>query len=225
MRRSLFSLCALANSQWNTYRGKRIVDDAGGSQSSPRTQDNSPNLSRGVDQHAGPPAVTVDRIRFILFLDGLLLWPLATMMLLPAMIDLIDLNAADALHFLVISADRLSHDRKCMGGRGRLRALPLLGGSREVGFTDGMFESVSALTTTGSTILAGLDDMPRSILLLRSLLQWLGGIGIIAMAMSFLPTLRVGGCSSSSRNPPVFPENPLPRSARSSGASSSSISA
>ena len=59
--------------------------------------------------------------------------------------------------------------------------------------TDAMFESISGLTTTGATILSGLDDMPRGLLLWRSILQWIGGIGIIVTAIAILPMLRVGG--------------------------------
>jgi len=59
--------------------------------------------------------------------------------------------------------------------------------------TDSIFESVSGLTTTGSTILTGLDDMPRGLLLWRAILQWIGGIGIIVTAIAILPMLRVGG--------------------------------
>lgn len=59
--------------------------------------------------------------------------------------------------------------------------------------TDSIFESVSGLTTTGSTVLSGLDDLPRGILLWRSILQWIGGIGIIVTAIAILPMLRVGG--------------------------------
>ena len=71
--------------------------------------------------------------------------------------------------------------------------LPLLFSSLRLNVTDAAFETVSALTTTGSTVLVGLDDMPHGILLWRSLLQWLGGYGIVAMAMIMLPTLRIGG--------------------------------
>lgn len=71
--------------------------------------------------------------------------------------------------------------------------LPLYYSGLGLSFTDAMFETVSALTTTGSTVLTGLDDMPRDLLLWRSILQWLGGIGIIVMAMAILPMLRVGG--------------------------------
>ena len=59
--------------------------------------------------------------------------------------------------------------------------------------TDSAFESVSGLTTTGSTVFTGLDDMPRGILLWRAILQWIGGIGIIVTAIAILPMLRVGG--------------------------------
>ena len=59
--------------------------------------------------------------------------------------------------------------------------------------TDSWFESVSGLTTTGSTVFTGLDTMPRGILLWRAILQWIGGIGIIVTAIAILPMLRVGG--------------------------------
>jgi trk system potassium uptake protein TrkH len=59
--------------------------------------------------------------------------------------------------------------------------------------TDAIFESMSGLTTTGATILTGLDDLPRSILYYRQQLQWLGGMGIIVLAVAVLPMLGVGG--------------------------------
>ncbi|MBU5856883.1 TrkH family potassium uptake protein, partial [Vibrio cholerae O1] len=62
-----------------------------------------------------------------------------------------------------------------------------------ISFTDAYFETMSGLTTTGSTVLSGLDDMPPSILLWRSILQWLGGVGFIVMAVAVLPMLNVGG--------------------------------
>ena len=78
-------------------------------------------------------------------------------------------------------------------------ALPLFGsipfiiGSTQLSFVDALFEAVSGVTTTGSTVLSGLESLPRGILLWRGILQWLGGIGIIVVAMVFLPELRVGG--------------------------------
>ncbi len=59
--------------------------------------------------------------------------------------------------------------------------------------TDSWFESVSGLTTTGATVLTGLDDLPQGLLLWRAVLQWFGGIGIIVTAIAVLPQLRVGG--------------------------------
>ena len=58
---------------------------------------------------------------------------------------------------------------------------------------DAIFESISGLTTTGATVITGLDDLPRSILIYRQLLQWLGGIGIIVIAVAVLPMLGIGG--------------------------------
>jgi len=60
-------------------------------------------------------------------------------------------------------------------------------------FTDAMFESFSGLTTTGATVITGIDDLPHSILFYRQQLQWLGGMGIIVLAVAILPLLGVGG--------------------------------
>ncbi len=70
-------------------------------------------------------------------------------------------------------------------------ALPFL--SLGVGFENAFFESVSGFTTTGSTVLIGLDGMPPGLLFWRSLTQWVGGVGIIVMAMLLMPLLRIGG--------------------------------
>jgi trk system potassium uptake protein TrkH len=72
-------------------------------------------------------------------------------------------------------------------------AIPLFLALPGLSFTDAIFESVSGLTTTGSTVLAGLDSMPHGILLWRGLLQWIGGIGILVMGIAILPYLRIGG--------------------------------
>lgn len=72
-------------------------------------------------------------------------------------------------------------------------ALPLMIGATELSFTDAYFEAMSGMTTTGSTVITGLDFLPHGLLLWRGILQWLGGIGIIVVAMVFLPELRVGG--------------------------------
>lgn len=72
-------------------------------------------------------------------------------------------------------------------------ALPFMLGAPGLNFTDAFFEAMSGLTTTGATVLSGLEQQPQGILLWRGLMQWLGGIGIIVVAMVFLPELRVGG--------------------------------
>ena len=72
-------------------------------------------------------------------------------------------------------------------------SLPFLFSSINFSFTNAFFESMSGITTTGSTIISNLEDMPRSILLWRALLQWLGGIGIIVMAITLMPIMNVGG--------------------------------
>lgn len=72
-------------------------------------------------------------------------------------------------------------------------ALPFILGATEARLVDGVFEAMSGLTTTGSTVLSGLEELPKGLLLWRGIMQWLGGIGIIVVAMVFLPELRVGG--------------------------------
>lgn len=72
-------------------------------------------------------------------------------------------------------------------------ALPLMLGATEARFVDAFFEAMSGLTTTGSTVFTGLDALPKGLLFWRSMLQWFGGVGIIVVAMVFMPELRVGG--------------------------------
>lgn len=72
-------------------------------------------------------------------------------------------------------------------------ALPFVLGETDSPLVDAVFESMSGFTTTGSTVLVGLETLPAGLLLWRGILQWLGGIGIIVMAMVFLPELKVGG--------------------------------
>ena len=72
-------------------------------------------------------------------------------------------------------------------------SLPFVFSSIEFTFTNAFFESMSGITTTGSTIIPNLEEMPRGILLWRALLQWLGGIGIIVMAITLMPIMNVGG--------------------------------
>ena len=72
-------------------------------------------------------------------------------------------------------------------------SLPFIFSDLNFSFTNAFFESMSGITTTGSTIISNLNEMPRSILLWRAILQWLGGIGIIIMAITLMPIMNVGG--------------------------------
>ena len=72
-------------------------------------------------------------------------------------------------------------------------SLPFFFSKLDLSFTDSFFESMSGITTTGSTIITNLELAPKSILIWRALLQWLGGIGIIIMAITLMPIMNVGG--------------------------------
>ncbi|MFF7707932.1 TrkH family potassium uptake protein [Pseudomonas sp. NPDC007930] len=90
-------------------------------------------------------------------------------------------------------------------------ALPFLF-TQHISYTDAFFESMSGITATGSTVLSGLDSMSPGILIWRSLLHWLGGIGFIGMAVAILPMLRIGGMrlfqtESSDRSDKVMPRS------------------
>ena len=155
-------------------------------------------------------------LRPVSFLIGLLLVALGISMLVPLVVDLMARNShwtafavSSILTVVVGSALVLS----CMNGVGDgltiqqtfiltisvfsvlpvFGALPFLFGATGARFVDAFFEAMSGLTTTGSTVFSGLDDLPAGLLLWRGLLQWIGGIGIIIVAMAFLPLLRVGG--------------------------------
>ncbi|MDE3740062.1 MULTISPECIES: TrkH family potassium uptake protein [Pseudomonas] len=94
---------------------------------------------------------------------------------------------------------------------GAFAALPFLL-TQHISFTDAWFESMSGITATGATVLSGLDSMSPGILIWRSLLHWLGGIGFIGMAVAILPLLRIGGMrlfqtESSDRSDKVMPRS------------------
>ena len=72
-------------------------------------------------------------------------------------------------------------------------SLPFVFSSTEFSFTNAFFESMSGITTTGSTIISNLEIIPKGILFWRAILQWLGGIGIIVMAITLMPLMNVGG--------------------------------
>ncbi|MGE0233104.1 MAG: TrkH family potassium uptake protein [Flavobacteriaceae bacterium] len=156
-----------------------------------------------------------DSLKFVLFVDGTLLLILASTMIIPMAVDAVTGNpdwqifagsavATVTIGGLLFFSCRSAHRPK----RARLGylvttsawlfvsvfgSLPLLLCDLHLTFTDAFFETMSGLTTTGSTVIAGLDAQPYGLLLWRSLLQWFGGVGIVVMAIVLLPVLRTGG--------------------------------
>ncbi len=93
-------------------------------------------------------------------------------------------------------------------------SLPLLLSDLKLSVTDAFFESISGVTTTGSTVISGLDNLPDDILLWRSIMQWMGGIGIIGMAVAILPFLRIGGMRLFATESSEWAEKAVPRTNR-----------
>lgn len=113
----------------------------------------------------------------LVFTLGLLTW-------LPVRRSRSDLRVRDGFLIVVIAWLALG-----LGG-----ALPmLLLEQPSLGLTDAVFESISGLTTTGATVIVGLDHLPKAFLFYRQQLQWIGGMGIIVLAVAILPMLRIGG--------------------------------
>ncbi len=114
---------------------------------------------------------------FLIFGAGMLSW-------LPAKRQKRDLRIRDGFVITVLFWLVLG----CAG------SVPLaLSDQLNLSFTDAVFESISGLTTTGATVIIGLDDLPKSILFYRQQLQWLGGMGIVVLAVAILPMLGIGG--------------------------------
>ncbi len=90
-------------------------------------------------------------------------------------------------------------------------SIPFILSNLNLSFSDAFFESMSGITTTGSTIIIQLDSTSKSILLWRAIMQWLGGIGIIVMAITILPLLKVGGMQLFKMESSDNPEKILPR--------------
>ncbi len=90
-------------------------------------------------------------------------------------------------------------------------SLPFLLSTQDFSFSEAFFESMSGITTTGATIISDLDNSPKSILLWRAIMQWLGGIGIVVMAITILPLLKVGGMQLFKMEGPDSTEKILPR--------------
>ncbi|MCX4196158.1 potassium transporter TrkH, partial [Methylobacterium organophilum] len=90
-------------------------------------------------------------------------------------------------------------------------ALPLML-IQHVSYSDAFFETMSGITTTGATVISGLDNASPGLLMWRSLLHWLGGIGFIGMAIAILPLLRVGGMRLFQTESSDWSEKVMPRS-------------
>ena len=91
-------------------------------------------------------------------------------------------------------------------------SLPFIFSNLNLTFTDALFESMSGITTTGSTIIENLNVVPKGILLWRAILQWLGGIGIIIMAITLMPIMNIGGMKLFTVSSHQAPEKILPQS-------------
>ncbi len=169
----------------------------------------------------------------IMFVVGMLMLVLTAFMLPPMLADLVADNddwqvfAGSAvitgfigLMLVLVSRDSWSDTVRLKEGfvitvaswlmLSLVATLPYMFMHNPLGFVDAWFEAVSGLTTTGATILTGLDGMPEGILLWRSLTQWIGGLGIVVMALIMLPFLRVGGMQlfqteSSDRSDKIVP--------------------
>lgn len=171
-------------------------------------------------------------LRPILLVNGVLMLILSLAMLVPAAVDAYNDNPDAGVFFssafftAFIGGGLYLTNR---GYRGRLSmkqafiltnscwvmvtlfaALPLYFSELGLSLTDAAFETMSGITTTGATVLTGLEHMPPGILLWRCLMQWLGGIGIIVLAMAILPILHIGGMQlfrteSSDRSDKILP--------------------
>ncbi len=170
--------------------------------------------------------------RPVFFIVGVLLTILSVAMLLPAVVDAagnnpdwkVFLAASGLTLFVGVSMVLTSGGQEMrLGVREAFvlttlswvaitafAALPFLLADLSLSFTDAFFEAMSGVTTTGATVIQNLQTVPPGILLWRALLQWLGGIGIIVMAIAILPMLQVGGMQlfrteSSDRSEKVLP--------------------
>ncbi len=174
-------------------------------------------------------------LRPIFLVIGLLLSTLALAMLLPAMVDLTARNpdwqvfaAAAAVSLFVglatLLASRTGPMRLSLRqsflltalawvGAAAVGSLPFAFSTLDLSATDAFFEAMSGITTTGATIIADLETAPPGILLWRAILQWLGGIGAIAMAVAVLPALKIGGMEMFRLEGPETAERVMPRAA------------
>ncbi|MCY4591277.1 MAG: TrkH family potassium uptake protein [Alphaproteobacteria bacterium] len=177
----------------------------------------------------------------VLFIIGLLMSLLAVAMSVPALVDLAtghadwQVFAGSAGVSLFVGTGLMLVTRTGAHTRLGLReafllttmswlavaivgAMPFAFSDLGMGVADAFFESMSGITTTGSTVIADLDAVSPGILLWRALLQWLGGVGIIVMALAILPILSVGGMQLFVTEAFDTPDKVLPRAASLAGA-------
>ena len=153
--------------------------------------------------------------RSVLFIIGLLISTLGCMMFIPALFDLINYHenwsifaSTGIISFLMGITIILAFKNKNAKIESRetfllsvlswvflasIAALPLYLSNLDLSYTDAFFEATSGITTTGSTILDNIENTSNGILIWRSILQWLGGVGIIVMAVAALPLLHMSG--------------------------------
>ncbi|MGX6648432.1 TrkH family potassium uptake protein [Maricaulaceae bacterium MS644] len=178
--------------------------------------------------------------RTVLFVLGVLVASLGAAMLVPAIADLQDDSRAAHAFFGSALAALAVGGVMALSGRGsgnRLTArgaIILTGGSWAVlalvaavplklalpwlSWTDALFEATSGITTTGATVLTGLSELPAGVLLWRSILQWIGGVGIIVTAMAIWPLLGIGGMQLFRLESSDTSEKALPRAGQIAGA-------
>ncbi len=155
-------------------------------------------------------------LRPVGYVIGLLVVVLGAAMMLPFLADVIDGQGHGdtfGLAALVTTLTGTAVTMACANGRGSgltlqqtfilttgtwfvlpvFGAIPFWIGAPHVSYTDAFFEAMSGLTTTGATVFTELSTLPAGTLLWRALLQWFGGVGIIVVALAFLPSLKVGG--------------------------------
>lgn len=154
-------------------------------------------------------------VRPVLHIVGVLLVTLGGFMLIPGFVDLAEETTDRGAFFLSSLITVVMGASLIFAFRGEIKrinirqtylmttlawlactafgALPFMFAEPHLRYVDAFFETMSGLSTTGATVMTGLNDMDKGILLWRGLLHWIGGIGIVAMAVMILPVLRVGG--------------------------------
>jgi len=175
--------------------------------------------------------------KLILNVLGILLIAIGALMIVPLLFDLVYQNSS-WLSFLISSMISISFGIALFlstrgGNKQRLimqdaflltssswilialfGCIPFFLSDSNMNFTDSFFESISGVTTTGSSVIQNISGMSEGILIWRALLQWLGGVGIIVMALSILPVLQVGGMQVFRAESSDTTEKILPRTAQ-----------